>query len=52
MVHGDYMGLAKTRWHGCFWHMVYARIFVFNNKFGCKKLKRHGVNMGKIDGKN
>ena len=51
VVHGDYMGLARTWWHGYSWHLVHAR-------YSCSiinlvvKMTRHGANMGEIDGGN
>jgi len=51
VVHGDYMGLARTWWHSYSWHLVHAR-------HSCSivnlivKMTGHGANMGEIDGGN
>jgi len=51
VVHGDYMGLVRTWWHGYSRHLVHARIFVFYYNL-VVKTTRHGANIGKIDGEN
>ena len=47
VVHGDYMGLARTWWHGYSWHLVHARYsyFIINLVV---KMTKHGANMGKL----
>ena len=42
VVHGDYMALARTWWHGYSWQLVHARIFMFYNKFDCENDKTQG----------